>query len=201
MASATSICNVALSIIGVKPIQGLDQQNPNAAACNVLYEPTLRAMLSEFNWSFATEYVALALLADAPAVVWEYAYQRPENVINVQAVLSKDSVNSVEGFPFALGAGGKIYTDVADAYARVTTDEENPKNFPPYFQDLLSSKLAINLAGTLASPKSKLNTAMILYQNAAEAAMIADAGQGKEKEDADSLVQSRMGIMSNPFGV
>lgn len=77
----TSICNKALAMLGESPINSLDDKSTNASRyCNQFYDLSLRSVLEQGKWTFATIEEPVQRL-DLPAYTKEqkYIYQIPVN--------------------------------------------------------------------------------------------------------------------------
>ncbi len=106
MASVVEICNRALSNIGnSRSINSLTEASKEAGECSLHFEACRDAVLSDFDWNFATKRVALADTSNPPPD-WEYAYQYPSdctlhalhyhqtNVQSVQANIAQSEFNA-----------------------------------------------------------------------------------------------------------
>ena len=67
MASVVEICNRALSNIGnSRSINSLTEASKEAGECSLHFEACRDAVLSDFDWNFATKRVALADTSNPP---------------------------------------------------------------------------------------------------------------------------------------
>lgn len=190
MASAADICNIALGILGVGKIMSLDQRKPEAEACATVYSMVRDAMLSEFNWRFATQDVRLMPLSEEVIGVWGHVYASPVDCLRVQMVIDPNGYE-LDGAPFTIGFEGRVYTDIPNAIARVTMRVTNEGAYPPHFIDAFSKRLAVELAGTLQNVANRMEYAANLYNIAADAAMTVDAGLGKPKPERIPMIDAR----------
>ncbi len=81
IASAIKINSNALILLGHTPIATFDDPGSGAQVAANLYETTVRSMLSDHRWRFATKKVELAKLTASPDNEFTYQYQLPTDLI------------------------------------------------------------------------------------------------------------------------
>jgi hypothetical protein len=87
--TALSLVNAALSATGNERIQTFDDGTAQAVVASENYERIVRAeMAYPWTWNVATR--RLAQITTPPDAPWEYAYQIPTDVLDVQRVLQAD---------------------------------------------------------------------------------------------------------------
>ena len=87
MASVVEICNRALSNIGnSRSINSLTEASKEAGNVRCTLRPADDAVLSDFDWNFATKRVALADTNNPPPD-WEYAYQYPSDCLRITEIM------------------------------------------------------------------------------------------------------------------
>ena len=179
MASKVDICNMAVSHVGDRAtIASIDPPDgtPQAMHCAVWYNIARRSLLEMHNWSFAMTRVTPAQL-ECPWPEWDYAYQVPNDSIQVVAVLPTGATNdysesaAIQGTypigyvydqsvvatfytpqPYAIEKVGDVivvYTDVADAVIRYTQDITDTTLFSALFTECLSYRLGALIAGPI----------------------------------------------------
>jgi hypothetical protein len=165
-ATAVSICQQALVMIGAEPISSLDDDTTEGVACRTLYEPTARDELSQYRWRFATGMEQMSRLADTPATKWSAAYQVPPNCL----VLSTVYVN---GNPIRFDRyEDNVYCDASEtdevfAEGIYRVDEQF---WPPYFERLMVYRMASQLAHSIAA---QVDTSELLDRRALRHAALA----------------------------
>ena len=173
MASDIDIASNALVRIGVNPISSFSEGGAAGQAASNLYEPTVRALLSENRWRFAAAKRQLAQLTAKPLNDWEYAYQLPSDIITLYRVFPRVSYEVYED---------KIYTNSAtceiDYISRVSE-----ALWPSYFQLAAEYKLASEFALIVTSNRSLAETYELKYMDQIKRSRFADA-QGRP---ADSV--------------
>ncbi|EOW44572.1 hypothetical protein A1YG_03321, partial [Escherichia coli KTE130] len=119
MASVVEICNRALSNIGnSRSINSLTEASKEAGECSLHFEACRDAVLSDFDWNFATKRVALADTSNPPPD-WEYAYQYPSDCLRITEIMLPGVRNPTAAMrvQYEVGAdtdgtGKLIYTDL-----------------------------------------------------------------------------------------
>lgn len=125
--SATDICNMALSHLGIsKEIANLNEQSKEAEACRRFYDITRQSVLKDHSWPFASKYATLALIEQNPNDEWTYAYRYPVDCLFLRRILS-GLRNDTEAskIPYAISqddAGYVILTNQDSAQVHYTID-------------------------------------------------------------------------------
>ena len=125
MASVVEICNRALSNIGnSRSINSLTEASKEAGECSLHFEACRDAVLSDFDWNFATKRVALADTSNPPPD-WEYAYQYPSDCLRITEIMLPGVRNPTAAMrvQYEVGAdtngtGKLIYTDQPQAWLK-----------------------------------------------------------------------------------
>lgn len=155
MASDVEICNRALQKLGAKRIVSLDDDSPNARACQAAYEPVKRAELRAHPWNFAVQRAELAADATAPAWGRANSFQLPSDCLRILPDYPEDNRNSHDWQI----EGRKILTDDTDPiYLRYIYDVTDPNEMDPLFREAVSAKLAIELCEELSQSNTKKDT-------------------------------------------
>jgi len=81
MADTTTVCNVALAMIGEETIGVITEDTPGARACNTFWDISRDATLAAMHWSFATKRVELSQSSTTPDFGWEYQYPLPSDFL------------------------------------------------------------------------------------------------------------------------
>ena len=191
MASAADICNIAARVLGVKSIMSLDQRSPEAEVFSSVYPIVRDAMLSEFNWRFATRDIRLAALDEELLGPWRYVYANPSECLRVQMIHDPSGLEQ-EGVPFSIGFENRVYTNISGAVARCTMRVTNEGIYPPHFVDVFGKRIAVEAAGSLQNVANRVDAASALYNAAAEQAQLADAGLGKDRPERIPMLDARV---------
>lgn len=165
MASDIEIASNALVRLGVPPISSFSEGGAAGIAAGNLYTPTLRALLTEHRWRFASAKRQLSQLVANPLNEWSYAYQLPSDLIMLYRVYPSSDYEIYED---------KLYSNDST----VSIDylfQANESLFPPQFQLMLEYKLASEFALIVTSNRSLAETYEYKYEQAAKKARYADS--------------------------
>lgn len=160
IAATTRIANVALTHIGVSKMltNYCTQNSTEAQVVRALYEDSVRKVLRDFPWPFATKYATLGLVAAQPANAdWTYAYRMPTDcVFERRLVVDRDRAVDPTPPPFMLSSdstGGLILTNEPDAVLCYTC---RPVCVAFAGDTLFREALGWHLAGALAPPLTRM---------------------------------------------
>lgn len=157
MASKTEICNLAILHLGsAKAISNLDtDQSTEGSVCRRFYPETLRAVLRDCEWPFASKTIELGLIETDPTTEWKYSYRYPSDCVKYRRILSgvrKDTLDSSIEYRILRDLSGKIiYTDQENACGEYTLLNDDPAQYPSDFTLALSYRLAVYIAPSLTS--------------------------------------------------
>ncbi|WP_286952878.1 MULTISPECIES: hypothetical protein [Aminobacterium] len=194
--SIISICNMALSSIGGYAIASLDEQSVEARVCLQHYDPCRDEVLRSFEWPFATKVAALATVAGVSFPGWEYTYSLPSDCLYPRKIV----LSSGESVPVALfeirassnGTSKYIVTNTEKAYLEYTGRIEDPTMFDPQFVQVLSCRLAAQIAVALSVDSRKRGEMMELYLYALNNAKVTASNEGRRKITYDKYRKARL---------
>jgi hypothetical protein len=158
--SKTELINKALTLVGANPIVNIDDDTQNARIVSRVYEISLRSILSETKWNFATARKLLTLSAET--LDWHYqseiyVYTRPINVIRIFGTNIEDAVWREEG--------DYILSDTAGLGIRYVIYMENPNKFTASFIDAFIDKLCSDIAYMIVNSASLGEMFLKKYEN------------------------------------
>ena len=214
MLSQTTICNVALSRIGIRqPIANIDENSETASICKLFFEQSLSLMFRERDWPFAQRQVDLALVSTNPTPSWSYSYRYPANFISIVDVRSGSSTGSIalpsnaynlivtdpalrhNKSPFTISSdvsGRLIYSNQASAIATGSYYIDDVLQFDPVFADALAWKLAYEIAIPLTRDSAMRDMARTEYENAVSTAFANSLEESyTEVDDSSDFISSR----------
>ena len=185
MATEVSICSNALRRLGDSPITSLTEDSERGRLCNAFYEPSRDAILRSHTWNFAINRANLAKLSTAP--VFEYANQfaLPTDpfCLRVLKMEFEDYEFKIENLA---GQGRVLLTDEGEAkiiyIARVT----DPSLFDSMFVDVLTAKLAVDLAYPVTNSTTLQAQMQKLFERKLSEARSLDSTEGS----TDSLIST-----------
>jgi hypothetical protein len=135
------ICNFALAKLGATRIGSLTDSSEEARQCNIFYDQTVREILREYPWSFATEAVQLAQSTTTPLLDFKYQYALPDDYMRVWRMNDGTERYDIRG--------NYIHTDASSCKILYTKEITDPTLFDPLavraLYTLLASKIAYPL--------------------------------------------------------
>jgi len=174
--ATTRVANVALTHIGVTKLltNYCTQNSTEAQVVRALYEDSVRKVLRDFPWPFATKYAALVLASTQPSAAnedWDFAYRMPADCIfERRLVTDREGTANPTPPPFMLSSdasGGLIFTNEADAFLCYTC---RPVCVAFASDTLFREALGWHLAGALAPPLTRMtDVAKMCYEKYDEA--------------------------------
>lgn len=169
MASVIEICNIALSNIGnSRSINSLAEASKEAGACSLHFDACRDAVLSDFDWNFATKRIALAD-TNMPPSDWQYAYQYPVDCLRIIEIMVPGVRNptAAQRVQYTTGIddnGRLIYTDQSSAWLKYVSRVTDVNLFDAIFSEALSWRLAAAIGMQLAGSADLGNNALNMYR-------------------------------------
>ncbi len=198
MASAEArVCNRALLRIGQSQrIDGLDQQNSVARACQTLWQDSLEATLEARWWPFARRRATLAAITDGERGGWAFAYPLPADCLAPRYIDLEDG-NEGEPVPFETeddggqaGALGRVLLTDAESPVLVYTGRVTAvPRFTATFVDCLAYKLASDLALSVAKKPALAEQMLRAFELTLARAAAASAKERKPRKRPRSVFE------------
>lgn len=190
MISPVEMSNMALAHIqSGKEISNLTtERSVEAITCRMFYPITIRAVLRDGRWPFATRVQALELVEEDPNPHWAYSYRYPSECLFFRKILSgirNETLQSKVPHRILSDQQGRlIFTDRQDAVAEWTKNITDSTLFPPDFELAASFRLAAYIAPKLARDQIGLSTDMMLKYRFELGIAMANAFNEEQHEDA-----------------
>lgn len=145
MATDVSICSNALRRLGDEAITSLTDDSQRARLCNAFFADTRDNVLRSHPWNFAITRSSLSRLTTPPAYEYSYQYALPTNpyCLRVLAMEYPDYVFKIEN---DATYGRVLVTDESTANILYIARVTNAVLFDAMFTDVLTAKLAVDLA-------------------------------------------------------
>lgn len=185
MATEVSICSNALRRLGDSPITSLTEDSERGRLCNAFYEPSRDAILRSHTWNFAINRANLAKLSTAPAFEYANQFALPTDpfCLRVLKMEFEDYEFKIENLA---GQGRVLLTDEGEAkiiyIARVT----DPSLFDSMFVDVLTAKLAVDLAYPITNSTTLQAQMQKLFERKLSEARSLDSTEGS----TDSIIST-----------
>lgn len=203
--SDTGIANLALSHVGHGPITLFTDQTEEGSQVRTWYAQTRRIVLEAYDWNFARKREKVALHSDTIsetstdplAGVWGFRYQYPSDALVIRKMQNSMSPPG-DSPPFEIemsldGTSKSIVTDVEDAVAVYTWDQESPAMFSGVFILTFSHLLASHMAFALTRKTSIETKHLKIYQGLLPSAQAQSANEsvGKPPREAEHIRSRR----------
>ena len=145
------ICNLALARLGDARITTLSDATAQAQYCSLFYAQTLEELQTEFDWQFCRKLASLTANATAPAFGYTRRFAVPTDFLRL---IRLNGIDEDENFSKWEIVDGFIHTDLAEpAQIEYIANVTDSTKFPAVFVEILSAKLAANLALPLTGSK------------------------------------------------
>lgn len=192
------LCNMALSRIGISPIEAITEASEPARRCQQFYEHDRRAVLRRYPWPWATRRIELAALATTPQD-YHYAYRYPADCCCLRRVFAVESDGSFRPLPERVAyqilsdeSGLVIYTNEPRVAAEYTADVKGVELMDEMFCEALSWKLAASIAFKLTGNGEIVKMATSEYERLfLTAAADAENEQNKETPMLGTFIKAR----------
>lgn len=145
----TSICNMALGMIGASRINDLTSDTtPEAIQCRTYYEITRDMLLRSYWWNFAFARADLVLDTETPSFEWDYQFLLPFDFLRMKPPVEDDDLElyTIEG--------KKLLTDDSEVSIRYISKVTDAGMFDPLFVEVLVLQLALKFISALAGTRS-----------------------------------------------
>ena len=186
--SETSVCNMALALLGDERIGALTDNTEAARACNSVYEHLRNGLLRSHPWRFARARANLASLTTTPVWGWSYQFTLPSDPYCLR-VLDVDSYKQYEWTV----EGRKLLGNFSSANIRYISIVTDQMQFDPLFSVALSTRIAVQICMRLTSDESLRNMLRIDFNQHIRDARAASGQEGEvESVEADAFADERL---------
>ena len=145
------ICNLALARLGDSRITALTDATAQAQYCSLFYTQTLEELQTEFDWQFCRKLASLTAHATPPAFGYALRFAVPSDFLRL---IRLNGIDEDENFSKWEIVDGFIHTDLAaPAQIEYIAHVTDSTKFPAVFVEILTAKLAANLALPLTGSK------------------------------------------------
>lgn len=160
MSSKIEIANKALQLIGANTIVNLVDNSQEAKAIINTYNMSLRSILAECPWNFATKRVNLVKLDLTPAWIEDGMsnyFKLPSDYIRIFKLSDRRIKWAIEG--------DKLLCNSSDVGIAYTYLNENTSAYSPSFVEAFAVKLAYDICYELTNSTSKQSELLTLYKS------------------------------------
>jgi len=155
MATELGIINSALIKLGVETVSAVPGTTRQGALANEQYAKIRDELLTEHPWNFAIKRALLTPTVTTPVFEFAFEYNLPADYLRVWATEFPQDFYQIEG--------NKLYSNYSAIKIRYIYKVTDATLFPPTFAELLSLKLAADLAYVLVQSNSLKNSLLQEY--------------------------------------
>lgn len=201
MLSDTGVVNVALRMIGARPIIDLADGTDPANVANDIYTEVRDDLLRSHPWNFATKRVQLAQSATEPTFEFDHAYVLPSDWLRTISVHDNDAGHGTVLYRHEIVNGQQVLVTSSDAvYLRYVHQVTDPNLMAADFRRVLELSMARDMAIPLASSNSMQQQFSSEASRALARARSSDAMGGfPELRPRGSWASSRGGFRRDDF--
>lgn len=153
--SETSICNMALGVLGGKSISSFDDDtSPSGIRCRLFYGPTRDALLRSHFWRFASGRKALVQDDTDPDFEWDNQFILPTDFLRVKSIYENRFSN--ENYRSYAVEGERLLTNDSTVDLRYLKKVTDTSKFDPLFVKVLVLVLADELIGPIAGGDNRI---------------------------------------------
>ena len=199
MTSVVEVCNIALSRLGQKRINAIDEDTNEARECNLHYYNLRDRELEGFDWHHTISRQVLAAVTNDRSKEWKYAYQAPALMSSFIGVFSA-TVGPIDPPHRYLLEGSTIYCDVYQASGLFTGTATDPASWSALTRNAISWGLAEELAMPLTETESRAERARQKFQQEMSRAQAHDLRVRKEMQTytvVTPALLSRLGLSND----
>lgn len=153
--SNTKICNQALSKIGAKRINNLEdktENTPPAIQCRLHFEPTRDALIRSYPWRFASARKVLSQDTKTPDFEWAFQYHLPSDFMAMKSIFEdRFTENNFRNYVLE---DDLLLTDETEMSIRYVKRVIDASKFDPLFVEVFVLQLGLKLVSLAgATPK------------------------------------------------
>ena len=181
MATDVSICSNALRRLGDSPITSLTDDTERARLCNAFFADARDSVLRSHPWNFAITRATLTKLTATPAYGYDHQYALPTNpyCLRVLGMEYPDYDFKIENDSTF---GRVLITNESTAKILYIARVTNAVLFDSMFVDVLTAKLAVDLAYPVTGSVQLQGQMEKLYQQKLSEARSVDGQEGTTED-------------------
>lgn len=145
MASKIEITNIALIRLGANPINSFEEGSTEATIAGAVWDTARTSLLRDHPWNFAIKDIEVPQSTTAPIVQYSYKYQLPSDCLRLLEVYDDDNYKL---------KGREIHTNSNSCKVKYIYDVTDTTVWDSAFVDLMSAKLAFELAYPITKSNS-----------------------------------------------
>lgn len=189
MASKIDICNMALSRLGLRPIQSFSDNTTEAKTLSIIYDQVARNVMSLGPWTSCTFRATLAQLTETPDWEFAYIYQLPTDpkcirVLSVNEARLGDIEYRIEG--------SRLLSNEVTAQVKFIGFVSDTESYDDYLRQAVTERLIVELSYSKTGNASILNSMERLYTERVEQWLNINNAQGSGFDlPSDTFIDAR----------
>lgn len=179
--SPVDVCNMALQLLGARPIASLTEGTKTASICNQFYADERDAAFRAHPWKCAKARQQLAKDSTAPIFGWASSFQLPTNPYCLRVLaLDVDAAYTIEG--------RKLLTDASAVKALFVARIESPSEWDALYTSTFAARLAMTMAYPLTELANLQKQMFELYREKLAEARSIDSQEGSTQDSGNDLL-------------
>ena len=167
--SETSIANAALTLLGERRINSLDESSKTAKTLKERFDEVRDEVLRAYPWNFATKRASIAKDVIAPEWGFDNAFTLPADCLRVL------EIDNPAKYPYRI-EGRKIVTDLgAPLKIEYTAQVTDPQQMDVMFRQAFGAALAANVAEAITGTTTKVQELLDIRDAKMKASRTPDA--------------------------
>ena len=132
------------------------QSTQAARACDLVYEPCLRSVLEQGDWTFATKRVDLGgRLTENPVFEFQYQYPLPQDFVRIQQVFVRERFQLDTRRYYTIEGKNLLTNFDPPIYVVYTFYQDDPRMFPELFAEALVYRIALYVQAALVESPTR----------------------------------------------
>jgi len=181
------LVNRALALLGAEPLTSLEDDSAEASAAKSVFDVTRRALFRLHPWRCLMKEAELAATVWDPgsSPMWLRRYELPNDYLRLESVHGTDRWELMNRY---------LFTDAEDVNILYIADEEDLGRVDALLLDVLSTRLAADMAQSIIESTAAVERLYGLYERKLMEARTANAQEGRPgRIVADQFYRARLG--------
>lgn len=173
------VYNIAMAMIGNKPIASVLAEGPHVDACNQMFPEALESVLSEHEWNCAVRRATLTASSEVPAFGFSNKIQKPVDCAAVWEIVGLDEDDyEIES--------NWILCNQETIQIRYTTTDVPAENLSQWVRQLVAIRLAYFISPYIKASISEISVLEQIYQGALYKARMIDGKENAPRVKAET---------------
>lgn len=192
MSTKIAICNSALITLGANTITSFTDGTTASTACSIKWDIVRRDLIALHPWNFAIKRASIAASVDVPVFRYNYQFNFPVDLLRLLKVYD---VTDYKKEGLVLLTNQVMDPNSPEIEIKYLADIEDTSAWSGMFTDLMSARMAMELAYTLPRKSTMIDRMATVYQDKLTLARGVDAQEdvGDEiDQDMPETIKARL---------